>query len=120
MAIQAVSALPDTVAAVRALASHPDFDVRNPNRVRVGSFSAGNQVRFHVSFEEGYRFLAETILALEPMNPRVAARVVSPLGQWRPMGAGRQGVMRGELQRVLDAAGLSRDTRKMAGWSLAT
>ena len=47
--IQAMSPLPDTPDAVRALARHADFDLRNPNRVRalVGSFASGNQVRFH-------------------------------------------------------------------------
>ena len=118
-AIQALSSLPGTGAAVRTLAAHPDFDLRNPNRVRalVGSFSA-NQARFHDPSGDGYRFLAETILALDPMNPQVAARLVSPLGQWRRMEAGRQGLMRGELQRVLDATGLSRNTREMVGRSL--
>ena len=120
-AIQAMSALPDTGAAVRALAAHPDFDLRNPNRVRalVGSFAAANQVRFHAASGDGYRFLAETILALDPLNPQVAARLVSPLGQWRRMDAARQGAMRAALQRILDAAGLSRNTREMAGRSLA-
>ena len=118
-AIQALSSLPGTGAAVRALAAHPDFDLRNPNRVRalVGSFSA-NQARFHASSGDGYRFLAETILALDPINPQVAARLVSPLGQWRRIEAGRSALMRGELQRVMDAAGLSRNTREMVGRSL--
>lgn len=116
-----MSSLPETGAAVRALAAHTDFDLRNPNRVRalVGSFSAGNPVRFHAASGDGYRFLADTILALDPMNPQVAARMVSPLGQWRRMDAGRQGAMRGELQRILEAAGLSRNTREMVGRSLA-
>ena len=119
-AIQAMSALPGTGAAVRALAAHPDFDLRNPNRVRalVGSFSAGNQVRFHAASGDGYRFLAETILTLDPMNPQVAARMVSALGQWRRMDAARQALMRGELQRVAEAPGLSRNTREMVGRSL--
>ena len=49
-AIQALSSLPDTLAEVEALKSHPDFDLRNPNRVRalVSNF-AGNQVRFHAA-----------------------------------------------------------------------
>ena len=48
-AIQAMSKLPDTLEAVRALTRHADYDLRNPNRVRalVGSFAAGNPVRFH-------------------------------------------------------------------------
>ena len=32
--IQATSPLPDTVARVRALSAHADFDLRNPNRIR--------------------------------------------------------------------------------------
>ncbi|MDE2582350.1 MAG: aminopeptidase N [Rhodospirillales bacterium] len=120
-AIQAMSALPDTLAAVRALAAHPDFDLRNPNRVRalVGSFSAANQVRFHAASGAGYAFLAETILALDAANPQVAARLVAPLGQWRRMDAARQERMRAELQRILAASGLSRNTREMAERSAA-
>ncbi len=59
-AIQAMSPLPGTPEAVRSLAAHPDFDLRNPNRVRslVGSFASANQVRFHDASGAGYRFLA--------------------------------------------------------------
>src|SRR5215472_11457418 len=69
-AIQAMSPLSDTVTAVRALAKHADFDLRNPNRVRalVASFASGNQVRFHDPSGSGYHFLADTIVALDPMN----------------------------------------------------
>ena len=120
-AIQASSALADTPEAVRKLAAHPDFDLRNPNRVRAlaGSFSGGNQVRFHAASGEGYDFLADTILALDPLNPQAAARLVAPLGQWRRMDAARQEKMRAALQRILDAPGLSRNTGEMAGRSLA-
>ncbi|MGH8296816.1 MAG: aminopeptidase N, partial [Steroidobacteraceae bacterium] len=54
-AIQATSSLADTLDAVRKLAAHPDFDLRNPNRVRalVGSFCGGNPVRFHAASGEG-------------------------------------------------------------------
>ncbi|MDE2006302.1 MAG: aminopeptidase N [Rhodospirillales bacterium] len=119
-AIQALSPLPETGAAVRALARHADFDLRNPNRVRalIGSFAA-NQVRFHDASGDGYRFLAETIRALDPLNPQVAARLVAPLGQWRRMDAARQTAMRGALEFVLAAEHLSRNTAEMAGRSLA-
>ena len=72
----------------------PDFDLRNPNRVRalVGAFSAANQVRFHDASGAGYRFLADTVIALDPLNGQIAARLVGPLGAlaaagWRPAGA---------------------------------
>ncbi|HKM63926.1 MAG TPA: aminopeptidase N [Acidisphaera sp.] len=117
--MQAYSMLPDTLAKVRALMAHPDFDLRNPNRVRslIGAF-AGNQVRFHAASGEGYALLADTILSLDPKNPQVAARMTSPLGQWRRFDAGRQAKMRAELERIAAAPGLSENTREMVTRSL--
>jgi aminopeptidase N len=120
-AIQAMSSLPDTPEAVRALAKHADFDLRNPNRVRalVASFASGNQVRFHEPSGSGYRFLADTIIALDPMNTQIAARLVPPLGQWRRFDPARQALMRQELQRVLDTPDLSKGTFEMASRTIA-
>jgi aminopeptidase N len=120
-AIQAMSPLPDTPDAVRRLAAHPDFDLKVPNRVRalIASFASGNQVRFHDPSGSGYRFLADTIIRLDPMNSQVAARLVSPLGQWRRVEPARQVLMKQELQRILDAAGLSKGTYEMASRSIA-
>ena len=120
-AIQAVSPLPGTPEAVRALARHPDFDPRNPNRVRalVGGFSAGNQVRFHDPSGDGYAFLADTIVWLDPANPQMAARLVAPLGQWRRVDGARQALMQAELRRVLEVPVLSKNTREMVSKSLA-
>jgi aminopeptidase N len=120
-AIQAMSPLPDTPDAVRTLAKHTDFDLRNPNRVRalVASFASGNQVRFHDPSGSGYRFLADTIIALDPMNTQIAARLVPPLGQWRRFDPARQALMKQELQRVLDTPDLSKGTFEMASRSIA-
>ena len=120
-AIQAMSPLPDTPDAVRALAKHTDFDLRNPNRVRalVASFASGNQVRFHEPSGSGYRFVSDTIIALDPMNSQVAARLVPPLGQWRRVEPERQALMKQELQRILDAPGLSKGAYEMAIRSIA-
>ena len=105
---------------MRALSRHPDFDLRNPNRVRalVGSFAA-NQVRFHDPSGDGYAFLADTIIGLDPSNPQVAARLVSPLGQWRRVDAARQELMQAELRRILDTPELSKNTHEMVSKSLA-
>ncbi|MGC8475658.1 MAG: aminopeptidase N [Acetobacteraceae bacterium] len=115
-AIQAGSRLAETPARVRALSQHADFDLRNPNRVRalVGAFAA-NQARFHDASGDGYRFLAEMILALDPLNPQVAARMVAPLAQWRRLEPGRAALLRAAVETVLAAPGLSRNTREMAG-----
>jgi len=119
--IQAMSSRPTTVAEVRALSRHPDFDLRNPNRVRslVGAFSAGNQVRFHDASGDGYRFLADIVIALDPSNSQTAARLVNPLGAWRRQNPARQALMRGELERILATPKLSRGTFEKASKGLA-
>src|SRR5438270_7767492 len=107
-ALQARSSLPGTVEAVRALATHPAFNRSNPNRVRalIGAFTQGNPVHFHDKSGEGYAFLADEVLALDPGNPTLAARLVQPLGQWRRYDAARQGLMRAQLDRILATPGL--------------
>ncbi|CAH2599554.1 Aminopeptidase N [Rhodovastum atsumiense] len=119
--IQATSPRPQTVEDVRRLYRHPDFDLRNPNRVRalVGAFSAGNQVRFHDASGAGYRFLADTVIALDPMNGQIASRLINPLGMWRRQDAARGALMRAELERVLATPKLSRLTFEKASKALA-
>ncbi|MFM9852851.1 MAG: DUF3458 domain-containing protein, partial [Sphingomonadaceae bacterium] len=117
---QAFSSRADTVAAVRALEAHPDFALTNPNRVRalVGAFS-GNQNAFHDASGEGYRFLADTIIALDPINPQTAAKLTPPLGRWRRFDEGRQALMKRELERIIATPGLSKDVFEQASKSLA-
>ena len=97
---------------VRSLAQHPDFDLRNPNRARslIGAFASGNPVHFHRADGGGYRFLADMIIAIDPGNSQLAARMSTPLGQWRRQPEARAALMRAELQRILALPGLSRGT----------
>ena len=119
-ALQARSALPGTIDAVRALMAHPAFTRANPNRVRavVGTFAQANQLHFHAADGAGYGFLADEVLTLDKPNPQLAARLVQPLGQWRRHDAARRGLMRAALQRVLAAPGLSANTYEMVAKSL--
>ena len=118
--IQAMSLLPDTLTRVRELSAHPDFDLRNPNRIRalVGAFASANQVRFHDAKGGGYRFLSDIVLRLDPANPQVAARIVGPLGLWQRFDTGRQVLMKTELARILALPGLSKNTYEVASKSL--
>ena len=84
----------------------------------VGAFAGANQVRFHDPKGEGYRFLADIVLQLDPANPQVAARIVGPLGQWRRMDPSRQALMKAELSRILALPGLSTNTYEMVSKSL--
>jgi aminopeptidase N len=119
-ALQASAPLPDAVEQVRALMRHPDFDFRNPNRVRsvAGAFAGGNPSRFHAASGEGYALLADAILAVDALNGQLAALLVSPLGQWRRYDAIRQELMRAALERVLACETLTRNTREMAARSV--
>jgi len=117
--VQALSLRPDTPAAVQALAKHPDFTIANPNRMRalVSAFAA-NQRAFHDLDGGGYRFLADMILAVDPLNPQSAARLVPALGRWRRFESQRATRMREELERILDTAGLSKDVTEQVSKSL--
>ena len=119
--LQARSALPGTISAVKALTRHPAFTRANPNRLRalVGTFAQANQLHFHDPSGAGYEFLADEVLTLDPDNPQVAARMVQPLGQWRRFDAARQALMRAQLQRIHDRPGLSTNTFEMVSKSLA-
>jgi aminopeptidase N len=121
-ALQARSALPGTIPAVRALTQHPAFTRANPNRVRalVGTFSQANHLHFHAASGAGYGFLADEVLLLDKPNPTTAARLVQPLGQWRRYDQPRQGLMRAALDRILGAPGLSPNTYEMVAKSLDT
>ncbi|MGQ0558625.1 MAG: aminopeptidase N [Sphingosinicella sp.] len=117
--VQALSARGDTPASVEALARHPDFTLANPNRLRalVGAFSQ-NQRAFHDASGRGYRFVTDTILAVDKLNPQIAARLVPPLGRWRRFDDRRAAKMRDELERIAGTAGLSKDVYEQASKSL--
>ncbi|MDD4913808.1 MAG: aminopeptidase N [Methylococcales bacterium] len=120
-ALQAASSMPNTIATVQSLLLHPAFDLKTPNRVRalIGAFSQSNAVHFHARTGEGYRFLADQVLALNALNPQIASRMVTGLAQWRRYDAGRQILMKQQLQRIIDTAHLSRDVYEIASKSLA-
>jgi len=116
--LQAMSLHPSVLEHVKALSQHPDFTLRNPNRVRSLYMAfTGTPHGFHAESGEGYRLIADLILALDPINPQTAARFVPPLGRWRRTEPVRAALMRGELERIA-AAKLSRDTYEQVTRSL--
>jgi aminopeptidase N len=117
--VQAASSQPDTPDAVATLRNHADFTLSNPNRVRalIGAFG-GNQAAFHVASGAGYTLLADVIIALDPLNPQTAAKMITPLGRWKRFGAARQALMQAALHRILATPGLSKDVFEQASKSL--
>ncbi|MFV3076427.1 aminopeptidase N [Niveispirillum fermenti] len=117
--IQATSARPETLAEVRALLSHPGFNIRNPNKVYalIGAFT-GNAVAFHAAGGAGYEFLADRVIELNRLNPQVASRMAKAFARWRNYDAERQAAAKVALERVAHTPDLSRDVYEIVSRSL--
>ena len=100
-----------SIAGLKALESHPDFDIKNPNRVRslYAAFGMLNNRKFHAPDGSGYRFLSEAIMKLDALNPQVAARMTTPLTRMGRYDSARQQLMRKELNTMSQSETLSRD-----------
>ena len=118
-AVQAMSSRADALDQVRRLMEHPGFSLRNPNKVRalIGSFANANPLRFHAIDGSGYVFLQEQVLALDPANPQIAARLLRALSRWQRYDPERQAKMRTVLESVV-AAKVSKDVYEIATKSL--
>ena len=119
--LQASTSLPDAFKYVQQLLQHPDFDIRNPNRVRslIGAFSRGNPLHFHSADGSGYRFVADQVLQLDALNPQVASRMVSVFNNWRKFEPGRQKLMKEQLERIMATPDLSKDVFEIVSKALA-
>lgn len=109
--IQSASTRPSIHEDVRALRAHKDFILTNPNRVRslYGAFAMNNPYCFHDKSGKGYEFLGEAIMQLNNVNPQIAARLLTPLKEWRRYTADRQEKMKAVLQHIAEAKDLSPD-----------
>ena len=120
LAVQAGSRLPAALQTVRRLLAHPAFDLKVPNKVYalIRTFAA-NHVRFHAATGEGYAFLADQVIALNRLNPQVAARMARGFDRWKRFDERRQQHARAQLERVRDAEGLSKDVAEIVTKALA-
>ena len=119
-AIQASIPGPDTLETVQQLLAHPAFSLKNPNKVRavIGVFATLNPTGFHAAHGGGYRFLADRVIALDAINPQIAARMVSAFNSWTRYDADRSVRMRTELKRIAESAALSPDVGEIVGNAL--
>ena len=117
--LQATCILPGTLQRVGELLHHPAFSMKNPNKVRalVGAFCS-NLHQFHAQDGSGYIFLTERIMELDPVNPQIASRLLTPLTQWRRYDSNRQALMKQQLERIAALDGLSRDVAEIVEKSL--
>jgi len=76
-------------------------------------------VRFHAADGSGYAFLAEQVIALDAINPQVAARMARGFDRWRKFDTGRQAHARGALERIRSVKGVSKGVLEIATRALA-
>ena len=76
-------------------------------------FASGNPVQFNRPDGAGYDFLADQVLALDRLNPQIAARMLGALRSWRALESGRRGKARKALQRIARAKSLSPDVQEI-------
>ncbi len=119
-ALQAMIPEEATLARVKRLMQHHAFSLTNPNRLRslIGAFATGNLTRFNAPDGSGYDLLVETVIAVDPKNPQVAARLLAAFRSWRSLEPGRRALAEAALQRVAAVQDLSPDVRDIAQRSL--
>jgi aminopeptidase N len=107
---QAIADLPDVLDRVKALAHHPDFTLKNPNRFRsLISVFTMNAAAFHQESGEGYKFISEKIAEIDKLNPQVSSRLASSLIQWRRYDSSRANLMKTELSKLAAMKPISDD-----------
>ena len=121
LSLQAAIPEPATLDRVKALTRHPAFSFANPNRVRalIHAFALANQKEFNRVDGAGYDFIVDTVLALDPKNPQLAARLLSALKSWRVLEPARRTLAEAALQRVAATPSLSPDVGDIVQRALA-
>jgi aminopeptidase N len=111
----------DTLPKVRQLMQHPDFNLRNPNRARslIFSYCSANPAGFHRADAAGYVFWSEQVLALDAINPQVAARLARAMDRWARLAEPYRSAAKVAIERVAAKTDLSNDVREVISRALA-
>jgi aminopeptidase N len=98
------------------LRQHPEFNIKNPNRVRslYSVFAINNPVKFHDPSGKGYAILRDVIIELNAINPQIASRLVTPLREWKRYTPALKAMMKQALEAILATPNLSNDVFEIA------
>lgn len=115
-ALQAMIPEPATIQRVIQLMQHADFSMKNPNRLRslIGTFTNMNLTSFHALDGSGYALLKRVVLEVDPLNPQIAARLLSSLRSWRTFEPRRRALIESLLREVLGQDKISADLKDIA------
>ncbi|MEO6986021.1 MAG: aminopeptidase N [Paralcaligenes sp.] len=103
---------------IRALMQHPAFTLRNPNRARslIFQFCMNNMQGVHTA--QGYEYWADQVIALDQINPEIAARLARAFDNWtRYIPSSRQAIKH-ELERIQAQNPLSRNVAEIVSKAL--
>jgi aminopeptidase N len=119
--VQAASPRADALKRIEKLRAHPDFELRNPNRTRAlgATFAMRNPRAFHDASGAGYAFLAKLAREVDPLNPALSSRLLTPFETWKRFDAARQAKARAELEALAAIATLSPTARETVERTLA-
>ncbi len=107
----------DALARVQALEGDPSFMLKNPNRVQslVGTFARSNPTGFHRADGAAYRWLADRLVAVDGLNPQVAARVATAFNGWKRLEPTRREAAHAVVAELAARKDLSRDLTDILG-----
>ncbi len=100
--VVATAPLDSTVYNVRKLMRDPHFDKTNPNRVRalIGALVNSNPQAFHKADGTGYVLLADMVQELNTINEQMAAKLLTPLLNYKRLDAKRRALAEETLQKI--------------------
>jgi aminopeptidase N len=78
-----------------------------------------NPTGFHTIDGSGYHLHADQVLALDSINPQMAARMAGAFNSWTRYDEKRRGLMRAELVRIAGVDTLSTDVSEIVGNAIA-
>ncbi|MCD4743817.1 MAG: aminopeptidase N C-terminal domain-containing protein, partial [Desulfobacteraceae bacterium] len=119
-AIQAVSSCSDTLTSMHVLVGHPDFSIKNPNKVRslIGSFAMFNPVNFHQKDGKGYDFVGEQVKILDKINPQIASRIAAAFNNRKKYDTNRNSLMKKVLENIISQPELSKNVYEIVSNAL--
>ncbi|WP_396433003.1 aminopeptidase N [Limnohabitans sp.] len=111
----------DVLPRVRQLMLHADFSLRNPNRARslISSYCSANPAAFHRLDAAGYVYWSDQVLALDAINPQVAARLARAMDRWSRLAEPYRSAAKVAIERVAAKADLSNDVREVISRALS-
>ncbi len=110
-----IAAPGSTFTRAKALFQHPDYAVKNPNRVRslLHTLCGSNPAAFHRADAAGYVLWADKLMELDTLNAHVAGRFARTLDRWARLAEPYRSAAREAIVRVAAKPDLSSDVREV-------